>query len=225
MTSLAGLDEPVRRYLEHAIPPGAQPGDRVRLTMQGRIRVGPWLTFDAVQDFAGHDFTWRARAGWGRWRPLQVVDHPHDGAGGTEGRLLGRVRFLHAEDADTARAAAGRAAAESIWVPATLLPERGVAWRAEADDRIVATLSVPPERVELTLGIDAAGVLRSVSLPRWGKARRKGFGYIPFGGRIDEERRFGDVVLPSRVVVGWWFGTPRYRPFFETRILRAEAPG
>ena len=66
--------------------------------MRGRIRVGPWLAFDAVQEFAGHEFT----------------------------------------------------------------------WRAEADDRIVATFDVPPERVELRLGIDAAGALRSVSLPRWG---------------------------------------------------------
>ena len=35
-------------------------------------------------------------------------------------------------------------------------------------------------------------------------------------------QRFGDLVLPSRVTVGWWFGTPRYEPFFEATILSAE---
>ena len=54
---------------------------------------------------------------------------------------------------------------------------------------------------------------------------REGFGPIPFGGRIHAERRFGDLVLPSRVEVGWWLGTPRYRPFFEATILDAEALG
>jgi hypothetical protein len=223
VSALEGLDEPVRRYLGHAIMPGAQPSDRVRLTMRGRIRVGPWLDFDAEQEFDGHHFTWRARAGRRRWRPLHVTDHYHAGAGGTEGRLLGRLRFLHAVDADTARAAAGRAAAESVWVPGTLLPERGVRWRAEAEDRIVATLDVPPERVDVELGIDAAGAPRTVSLLRWGNVGRDGFGPIPFGGRLCEDRRFGDVVVPTRVVVGWWCGTPRYRPFFDARVL-AVAP-
>ena len=67
--------------------------------------------------------------------------------------------------------------------------------------------------------------LRAVSLPRWGNVGREGYGYIPFGGHTEEELRFGDLVLPSCVVVGWWFDTPRYRPFFDARILRAAAPG
>jgi hypothetical protein len=88
----------------------------MRLTMAGRIRVGPWLSFSAEEKSHGHDFTWEARAGLGRFRPLHVVDRYTGGRGGTEGRILGRVRFLHADDENTARSAAGRAAVESIWV-------------------------------------------------------------------------------------------------------------
>jgi hypothetical protein len=40
-----------------------------------------------------------------------------------------------------------------------------------------------------------------------------------------EERRFGDVTIPSRVSVGWWFGTPRYKPFFEATITAAGPLG
>ncbi len=36
------------------------------------------------------------------------------------------------------------------------------------------------------------------------------------------ERRFGDVVIPSRVTVGWWYGTPRHKPFFETAVVDAR---
>src|SRR5215217_4129950 len=123
--ALAGLDEPVRRYLTHAVSDGAVVPVGVRLTMAGRINVGRWLSFTAEQEFRGHAFTWRARAGWARFKPLHVVDAYGDGAGGTEGRLFGRLRFMRAADPDTARAAAGRAAAESIWVPGALLPGPG----------------------------------------------------------------------------------------------------
>ncbi len=220
--SLAAVDEPVRRYLLHAIAEGTAISTGVRLTMVGRINVGLWLSFSAEQEFIGRAFSWRARAGWGPLKPLHVVDHYADGAGSTEGRLLGRVRFMHAADANTTRAAAARAAVESIWVPGTLLPGPEVAWRAEADDRIVARLHVPPERPEVTLRVSESGALLSVSLMRWGNVRQKDFGYIPFGGMVRAERRFGDVVLPSEVEVGWWFGTPRFKPFFEATIVDVE---
>jgi hypothetical protein len=220
--SIAGLDEPVRRYLTHALADGAPLHSGARLAMTGRIKVGPWLSFTAQQEFTGHAFSWRARAGVGPIRPLHVTDRYADGAGSTEGRLFGRLRFLHADDEHTARAGAGRAAAESIWVPAMLLPRNGVSWRAESDDVIVASFEVPPEQPELTLGIDAAGAVRTVSVMRWGDVGQDGFGYIPFGGDVHDERRFGAVVLPSRVTVGWWFGTPRYAAVFEATILSAE---
>jgi len=28
--------------------------------------------------------------------------------------------------------------------------------------------------------------------------------------------------IPSRLTVGWWFGTPRYAPFFEATLLDAR---
>jgi uncharacterized protein DUF6544 len=215
---LAVLAEPVRRYLTHALADGAGLPTAARLRMSGRINVGRWLAFAAEQDFVDHSFQWRARAGWGRLKPLHVVDAYRDGRASTEGRLLGRLRFMHADDENTIRAAAARAAVESIWVPGTLLPDRGVAWRAESDHRIVASFAVPPEHPEVVLDIDAAGAVRSVCVMRWGNVGRRDFGYIPFGGHIRGERRFGDVVLPSDVSVGWWFGTPQFEPFFEATI-------
>lgn len=217
------IPEPVQRYLSHAMPDGAPLKSGALLAMEGRIRVGPWLSFDARQEFHGRDFTWRARAGVGRFRPLRVTDRYAAGAGSTEGRAFGRLRFLHAAGEDTSRAAAGRAAVESIWVPQTLLPSAGVRWRADSDTAIIATMDVPPERPDVRFEIDPdTGALRSVSLLRWGDAGQDGFGYIPFGGTIHAERRFGELVLPSRVTVGWWFGTPRYEPFFEATIRSAE---
>ncbi len=219
--ALEGLDEPVRRYLLHAIQPGAGVPSGMRLRMTGHIDVGRRLAFDADQEFRGHEFRWRARAGFGPFKPLRVVDVYRGGAGGTDGTVFGKVGFLHAHDADTARAAAGRAAAECIWVPGALLPGDDASWRAVDDHRLAVRLSVPPEHPEVTLEIDADGAVRRVSLQRWGDVGQPQFGYIPFGGEVHAERRFGEFTLPSEISVGWWFGTPRYKPFFEATILDA----
>jgi hypothetical protein len=36
------------------------------------------------------------------------------------------------------------------------------------------------------------------------------------------DARFGDYVVPSHMTVGWWYGTPRYEPFFEAVVTRYE---
>lgn len=91
---------------------------------------------------------------------------------------------MYADDHDTARSAACRAAVESIMDPASLLPENGVSWQPERDDLIVARFDVSPERAEVRLHLNAAGALRSVGIVRWGNIDQDGFGYIPFGGEV-----------------------------------------
>lgn len=214
------LEEPVRRYLDHALRGGGASG--VRLTMRGRIRVGAWLPFTATEECDGRSFTWRARvaAGW-----LTVTDRFAAGAGSTEGRLFGRRRLFGADDDNTIRSAAGRAALESVFAPMSLLPERGVTWRVEAEDVVVAAFDVPPERPEVRMRIGPDGAVRSVSALRWGNAGQRAYGYIPCGCEVHAERRFGAVVVPSSVTVGWWFGTPRYAPFFEAEVETLTAFG
>lgn len=216
---LAGLDEPVRRFFSHAIGDGAALPNGVRIAMSGRIKVGLWLPFTAEQTVDGRSFVWRARVGRGPLTPLRVTDRYADAAGSTEGRLLGRFTLFHAEGVNTARSAATRAAIESVvFAPPSVLPGRGVTWRAETDNVILARFDLSPERPEVRLGIDEHGAIRTVSALRWGNAGEKSFQYIPFGGDVHAERRFGDLVLPSILSVGWWFDTPRYAPFFRAAI-------
>jgi hypothetical protein len=214
-----GLDEPVRRYFSHAISDGAALSDGVRVAMCGRIKVGLWLPFTAEQTVDGRSFVWRARVGWGALTPLRVTDRYTDAAGSTEGRLLGRVTLFHAADVNTARSAATRAAIESVaFAPSSVLPGRGVTWRAETDSVILARFDLPPERPEVRLRIDEHGAIQTVSALRWSNVGEKTFRYIPFGGEVHAERGFGDLVLPRTLSVGWWFGTPRYAPFFRAEI-------
>jgi hypothetical protein len=105
-----------------------------------------------------------------------------------------------------------------VYTPASLLPQRGVTWRAVSDDEIVASWDVPPERPELHLRIDGRGAVRSYHALRWGNSGQDEFGYIPCGCDVGAEGRFGDLVVPGSVAGGWWFGTPRCAPFFTAEI-------
>lgn len=105
------------------------------------------------------------------------------------------------------------------------MPGRGATWRAEAEDHIVVAVSAPPEEPEVHLRIDQMGAVRSVCVERWGNIGQEDYGYIPFGGDVSGERRFGDAVIPTVLEVGWWYGTPRYSPFFRATVSNAVAIG
>ena len=220
---VAGLAEPVRRYLSHAIGDGAELGAGVSLTMTGRIKVGLWLPFRARQECDGCSCAWRARVGFGPLTALAVVDRFAEGLGSVEGRLFGRVKLFEADDANTSRSAAGRAALEAVYTPASLLPQRSVNWRAESENEIVASWDVPPERPELHLEIDDRGAVRAYWTSRWSDTGQKAFGYMPCGCHVGAERRFGDLVVPSRITGAWWFGTPRQAPFYRAEVRELAA--
>ena len=222
MTSGNSLPEPVRRYLGHAVPSGEAGAPGVRLTMSGRIKVGVWLPFSATQRCDGKSFLWRASVGVGPLRPLIATDRYEGGEGSMSGKLLGRWTLFEQTDSNVVRSAAGRTALEAMFAPRALFPGRGYAWRAESDDHIVASTKNPPEEVEVHLRIAPDGRLLSVVAQRWGQASKGTFAYLPFGGDVHEERRFGDLVIPSHLTAGWHYGTEAYSPFFKATISTAS---
>ena len=100
-----------------------------------------------------------------------------------------------------------------------LLPQFGVRWDALDDESARATLKIGEETVALTLFVEPDGKLREVRILRWGNMPEDGgFGYIPFGGQIQEELRLWRIYYPieSRGV-GWHIGEDSYFEFFRTR--------
>jgi hypothetical protein len=219
---VAELPEPVRRYLQHALPNGFQVAPGVTLRMAGKIRVGLWLPFTAVQECDGRSFEWRARVGLGPLAPLAVVDRYANGAGSVAGRLFGRYELFRQADEDVHRSGAGRAAIEAVLAPASLLPGRGVSWRAEDDNQIVASSDLEPEHIEVHLRISQHGAVHAVSAKRWGSIDKQSHGYLTFGGDVHAEQRFGDLVVPCHLTVGWRYGTANYKPFFDAHVRALE---
>lgn len=217
---LAGLDEPVRRYFAHAIGPGAELAHAYRVEMKGAIKADVWLPYRADEELDGRSFRWRARVGLGPLTILRIDDRYARGVGRTEGLLFGRrPLFAHAGE-DTARSAASRTALESVaFAPPAVLPECGVAWRAEDERTIVGRFDLPPEQPEVQIEIDGQGAVQSVSAARWGPGDGDEYGYIPCGAEVHGERRFGDLRVPAKLAVSWRFGTARQAPFFRAEVL------
>jgi hypothetical protein len=215
-----GLPEPVRRYFGATVGPGVPLAQAARLRMRGRIRIGRWLPFTARQVLAPRSgFVWAARAGG----IITGYDRYVDGAGESDWRIAGLVPVAHADGPDVSRSAAGRAAAEAVWLPTTLLPRSGTRWTAEGDDRISAEYVVGDLLTHVHYRLDPAGRAASISFRRWGDPGGTGvWGWHAFGGEFTAHATFGGLTIPCRGHLGWFYGTDGWTEggSFRYRITR-----
>lgn len=218
----AGLPEPVRRYLTHAIAPGTPLWRSVEVAMVGHIRIGRWRPLTATQVLApGRGYVWAAVARLSGF-PVIGYDRLSGGTGEMRWRLLDLVPVVSADGPDTTRSAAGRLASEIVLVPTAY---QVATWSAGGPDTAVATwgAGTGEERVELQLG--PAGQLRSVLMQRWGDPDGHPFARYPFGVSVDAERTDAGVTVPGLLRAGWWRGTDHQAAgeFFRARIARVTS--
>ncbi|HEX9314569.1 MAG TPA: DUF6544 family protein [Actinomycetota bacterium] len=203
------LPEPVRRYFEAAIAPGTPLAAAAVLRMRGRLKLGRrWLPFRARQVLAPHrGFVWAARVGG----LITGSDRYAGGTGGMDWRLLGLVPLVHAAGEDVSRSAAARGAAESVWVPTTLLPRFGVAWSATDTHHITARYALDANVVEVHFTLDDQANVRSVAFDRWGDPGETGeWAWYPAGMDVTRTTTFEGLTIPSAGRFGWFFGTERW---------------
>jgi TusA-related sulfurtransferase len=215
---LEGLPAPVQRYLRAAIAPGTPLATSAWLRMRGHIKVGRWVPFHARQLLAPrYGFEWTARAGG----VLTGFDRYVDGVGQMCWKLLGLLPVVRAQGPDVTRSAAGRAGAEAIWLPTTLLPRFGIRWTALDDNHLAASCDVDAVEIQAHYSVDADGRLKSMVFNRWGDPERSGsWGQHPFGGEIIASTTFEGLTIPSAGRFGWFFGTDRWSDgeFFRYQI-------
>lgn len=216
--SVADLPPPARRYLRHAVEPGAPVARHVAVTMDGEFRLGArWRPFEATEVLAARrGFVWQptVHLGPGLW--VSGADFYVDGTGGQRFYLDGLLPVVRARGPAVDRSSAGRFLAESVWLPTSLLPEVGADWEAVSERR--ARVRLPWADEPLTLTVDDDGALRSVETRRvdgdTGEPR-------PFGAFVESERTVGGLTVPWRLEVGWGVGTDGYDPFFRAGLREA----
>lgn len=219
---VAGLPKPVQRYFLHAIAPGTPLASSVTLTMSGSIKLQKeWLSFTAselLSPFRG--FIWKPVVSMKK-KPLRGADYYYNGQAGMR-FFMSFLPVVSASGPQIARSALGRMVGEAVWLPAALLPQRGIAWEALDKEHIQATVRVNDETHTLVLTIDDDGRLREMVFDRWSNKEQA---LIPFGLLAGEERTLGGYTIPARARVGWWYGSERFATegeFFRCTIEEAE---
>lgn len=220
---VAGLPEPARRWLTHAISSGTPLWSSVQLSMRGHIRLGSWRPFTARQVLTPPEgFIWSATARFGGL-PVTGFDRYSRGAGRMRWRLLGLIPVMSSDGPDVTRSAAGRLAGEgTCWLPTATAA--GARWSAGPEvDTAVATWHIDDQDEAVQIRVDPAGRLVEVRLDRWGNPDGRPFGRHPFTVTVDAERAFGGVTIPSVLRAAWQTdgGPPDGGEFFRAEIKAA----
>jgi hypothetical protein len=203
--------------LQRSISPGTPPFTSVQLELEGHIKLGSWHRFTATQTIRPrHGYTWKGRTTVGG----VSVNGVETMTPSTARKLWQAARFLpvvRADGPDVLNSAAGRLAAESIFVPTTF----GMAvWEpAASPDSAFATWRIGARVDRVRIDVTPSGRLQSVSLRRWGTPPGHRYGRHLFGLRFEEEITFDGVTIPRTMTAHWWFGTERED---DGAVLRAQ---
>jgi hypothetical protein len=217
------LPEVARRYLEHAIAPGTKIASAVRWKMHGEIKLKKWIPFTAEQVVCWeHGLIWSATAWMNSFLPIVGSDRIIDGIGAMQWKLLGLFPVMTASGADITRSSIGRLQSESVCLPSVFCGD-DVLWTStessNLDSNLHSSFVVQGERAELDFTIDQTGRLKTFKLPRWGNPDGAEFRYVDFGGILEEEDTFYGYTIPTRLRIGWYFGTERFE--LEGEFFRA----
>jgi hypothetical protein len=215
----------VQRYFERAIAPGTALAARVRLRMHGEIKLNNhWYPLEAEQVIhADRGMIWQARTRMAAGVVIKGSDRLVDGAGAMLWRLFGLIPVMRASGADIARSGAGRMAAELVWLPSALC-RQDVTWTAFDAKCAQAHFTLQGYAITLNLVLDDRGRLNAVYLKRWGDVGSGDFREADFGGIVEAETTLAGYTIPSRLRIGWFFGTPRFESegeFFRVAIDEA----
>jgi hypothetical protein len=221
---ISGLPEAARRYLQHAIAPGARLASAVRLRMHGEIKLRRWLPFQAEQVISrDHGMIWQAGVRM-RGLPIRGSDRLVDGKGSMRWNLFGILPVMTAAGPDITRSAAGRVGGELIWLPSAL-SEDTVSWSETRAAQPHASFTVHRVKIELDLTIDDSGRLKTAELPRWGNPEGTGFHCADFGVMVEAEDTFDGYTIPVRLRAGWHFAGDHFAAdgeFFRATVDSAE---
>ncbi|MGI5863585.1 MAG: DUF6544 family protein [Myxococcales bacterium] len=211
---VADLPEPARRYMLHAIRPGAPLARFVELRGTARMKPAPDKAFfDLAWDEVltpGVGMVWNAKTT--KALPLTINDFYLSDAAAVRVALFGLIPVVNETSPDVVRSTKGRVAGEVVWCPSALLDRPDVRWEAVGEDRFRIRQSIDGEEVAAELIIDAEGRVKEIRMERFGDVGKDGVGLYPYGFAVEEERTFGDFTIVSKVKGGWWFGSERFVP-------------
>ena len=202
--SFINLPDLARRYLEQAIAPGTLLASTVRLWMHGEMKLGKhWHSFKAEEVICwDRGMIWQATTLM-NGLPILGCDRVVDGVGNASWNTIQR------SGEDITRSCVGRVHAESIWLPSVLC-NPDIIWTELNASQVQATFTALGEPAKLTLTVSNQGVLEQIKVDRWGSLKGEAFHYGDFGGIAEDSGTFDGYTIPTRLRIGWLFGSERF---------------
>jgi hypothetical protein len=221
---LTDLPPTARRYLERAIAPGTPLATAVRLWMHGDIKLGQkWHPFKGEEVICwNRGLIWRATT-WMNGLPIWGADRVVDGVGDMQWKMLGLFPVIQASGEDITRSGVGRVQGEAVWLPSVFCSP-DVSWTDLNSATVQANFTALGEPANLALTLCDSGTLERVKFPRWGNPDGGEHHYVDFGGIVEESGTFAGYTIPTRLRLGWFFGSDRFESegeFFRCTIDKA----
>jgi hypothetical protein len=211
------LPEPARRWLSRSVSPEAPAYSLVHLTVEGYLKLGSWHRFTAEQTIRPrHGYRWTART---RVAGIRVTgaERMNPSEAHRSWQVAGLCRLGQADGPELLNSAAGRLAAESVFVPTAAAL---ASWEPAADsDSAFAYWRIGARVDRVRVGVAPSGRLRSASLRRWGTPPGGSYGRHPFGLRFDGEVSVQGLTIPRIMTASWWWGSDHEE---AGTVLRAE---
>ncbi len=112
---------------------------------------------------------------------------------------------------------------EAVWLPSVLCSP-DVAWTDLNSATVQAHVTALGEPAHLALTLCNLGMVESVKFDRWGNPEGGKYHYADFGGIVEESGTFSGYTIPTRLRLGWFFGSDRFESegeFFRCTIDKA----
>lgn len=208
--SLADLPEPVRKYLENAIPAGQEYAALAQLEWSGEFRLGDqtasWKQFGAVQTFTvgPPGFVWDASISMAPLISARVIDSYVAGEGLLRAKIASAITVAEAEQsAELDSAELIRYLAETVWFPTALMPGQSVEWTPVDDLSAMATLNDQGNSVSLVFYFNDAAEVESVHTD--GRFRDVDGDLLetPWTGYFENYERRDGILVPTDARVEW----------------------
>jgi hypothetical protein len=218
---LAGLPEPVRRWLRYSGVVGTQRPRTVRLRQEGELQLEGrgWLPYRAEQYFTTDPpgFLWKLGL---RMAPLVWVRGRDQYRGGQASMQMRALSLIPVADKTGGGLNQGdllRYLGELQWFPAAALADC-LSWEPLAADAARATMTYGGVTASMTFCFGAEGRLLEQRAIRYNDARGGNEAWV---NRNDADRAFGGIRVPAVGEAGWEYDAGPY-PYIRWRVTDLE---
>lgn len=168
---IAGLPEPVQRWLRYSKVIGKERVHAVRLKQEGTIRTAegqPWMPFTAEQYYTADSpgFVWKANVRFASFIPMSGQDMYSAGKGHMLIKLLNLVSVADATGKEMDQGAMVRYLSEIIWFPSAAVSDF-IKWEPIDASSAKATMSYQGMTVSGIFHFDEKGALTDFTADRY----------------------------------------------------------